>query len=210
MIPIRAKPDMPTALLLCASIQHCVPAITRRVEVPATISLLDLHIVLQILFDWQDCHLWQFSFGKVDYVGDDVDDVDDFAPASRESRGAYGVLLMDALEKRRTFLYNYDFGDDWQVDLKFERKIESTEAGVPVCTEGAHAGPVEDCGGPFGYMNLLEILANPNHPEREETLEWLDEDFDPAAFDLTAVNAELRDVFSPKPKRHRPKQPKPQ
>ena len=185
---------MPTALLLRASIQHCVPAITRRVVVPATISLQELHIVLQILFDWQDCHLWQFSFGKVDYVGDDVDDMDDFAASARESRGAYGVSLMDALEKRRTFLYNYDFGDDWQVDLKFERKIEGTDASIPVCIEGERAGPPEDCGGPYGYMNLLEILANPKHPEREETLEWLDEDFDPAAFDLTTVNAELREV----------------
>ena len=198
---------MPTALLLRASIQHCVPAITRRVVVPATISLPDLHVVLQILFDWQDCHLWQFSFGKADYVGDDVDDVDDFAPAGRESRGAYGVLLMDALETRRTFLYNYDFGDDWQVDLKFERKIEGTDAGVPVCIEGERAGPPDDCGGPFGYMSLLEILADPKHPERDETLEWLDEDFDPAALDVTAVNAELRDVFAPKPKRKRTKRP---
>jgi hypothetical protein len=40
------------------------------------------------------------------------------------------------------------------------------------------ACPPEDCGGPPGYEELLEILGNPSHPEHEEKFEWLPGDFD--------------------------------
>ena len=78
---------MHTALILLATVRHCSPAISRRVVVPATITLPELHIVLQILYDWEDSHLWQFSFGKVDFMGED-EDIDDFAATNRECRGA--------------------------------------------------------------------------------------------------------------------------
>jgi hypothetical protein len=52
--------------------------------------------------------------------------------------------------------------------------------------------PPEDCGGAWGYAELLEILADPARPERAERLEWMDdEDFDPEAFDLERANRRL-------------------
>ena len=35
------------------------------------------------------------------------------------------------------------------------------------------ACPPEDCGGPWGYANLKQILADPSHSEHWEMLEWL-------------------------------------
>ena len=63
----------------------------------------------------------------------------------------------------------------------------------PRCLEGERACPPEDCGGILGYKDLLEILKNPEDPEYETTLEWLG-DFDPNAFDIEAVNHELRHI----------------
>lgn len=36
---------------------------------------------------------------------------------------------------------------------------------------------------------MVRALADPDHPERDELLEWLDEDFDPLAFEQDEVNA---------------------
>ena len=67
---------------------------------------------------------------------------------------------------------------------------QASRLAVAVCLDGAQACPPEDCGGPPGYEQLLETVANPNHPEHAEMKEWLGE-FDPAAFDLTATNRAL-------------------
>ncbi len=38
---------------------------------------------------------------------------------------------------------------------------------------GKRACPPEDCGGVWGYENLLEILRDPKHEEYEGMVEWL-------------------------------------
>jgi Plasmid pRiA4b ORF-3-like protein len=40
-------------------------------------------------------------------------------------------------------------------------------------------------------VDLLDAIRDPQHPEREEMLEWLGEEFDPERFDADAVNAIL-------------------
>lgn len=67
------------------------------------------------------------------------------------------------------------------------------ESGVeyPVCLTGRRACPPEDCGGVFGYEHLLEVAADPEHEDREEMEEWIDQEWKPAAFDLDEVNAAL-------------------
>jgi hypothetical protein len=39
---------------------------------------------------------------------------------------------------------------------------------------------------------LLEIIQDAKHPEHEERMEWIGGEFDPEAFNLDAVNEELR------------------
>lgn len=47
------------------------------------------------------------------------------------------------------------------------------------------------CGGVFGYLNLLESLADPNCPNHDEARDWVDEDFDSTRFDAATVNSLL-------------------
>jgi len=61
----------------------------------------------------------------------------------------------------------------------------------PVCLEGNRACPPEDCGGPWGYASLLEVIANPKHEEHAEMLEWCGP-FDPEAFDANKATKEMR------------------
>jgi hypothetical protein len=65
----------------------------------------------------------------------------------------------------------------------------------PRCLTGRRACPPEDCGGIWGYGDLIEILTDPQHEEHQDRLEWLGLDsagqFDLAAFDLAQANKAL-------------------
>ena len=162
------------------------PPIRRRVLVPADLSLAELHAVIQAAMGWQDYHLWRFEIDGVEY-GERLDDGWD-APV-RSARAA----RLDAVAGPRSVLgYEYDFGDSWEHRVRVER-VRSAEPGqaYPVCVLAERACPPEDCGGVWGYAALLEVLANPRHPEYAERRAWLGGRFDPEAVDVAAINRRL-------------------
>jgi hypothetical protein len=91
--------------------------------------------------------------------------------------------------------YEYDFGDGWEDDILVEEVLPlDTSAVVPVYLAGKRACPTEDVGGVWGYARFLEALADPLDEEHQEMREWIGGDFDAEAFNLGAVNAQLRSV----------------
>jgi hypothetical protein len=61
----------------------------------------------------------------------------------------------------------------------------------PLHLAGVGACPPEDCGGPYGYTKFRKAIRDPSHPEHEDMLEWIGEEFDPDNFDLQDVNRKL-------------------
>ena len=51
--------------------------------------------------------------------------------------------------------------------------------------------PPEDCGGPWGYAELLEAIKDPKHERHAELTEWIGYDFDPDADDAEGLSAEV-------------------
>jgi len=47
----------------------------------------------------------------------------------------------------------------------------------------------------WGYADLVDAIADPNHPDREELLDWIGEEFDPNYFNLDEINAKLAKLF---------------
>ena len=95
--------------------------------------------------------------------------------------------------------YTYDFGDDWEHKIVLEAVLAAEpDRSYPTCVAGKGACPPEDCGGPWGYADLREVLADPSREEHDEMREWLGldrtSDFDPAAFSIDAVNEALAPV----------------
>ena len=135
---------------------------------------------------WAGGHLHQFIDGEDYYGPPDLED------AENENRVRLNQIA--PAEKAR-FLYEYDFGDSWEHDILVE-KILPAEVGVkyPVCLKGARACPPDDCGGVWGYADLLEALKDPAHPEHKEMLEWIGGELDPEAFDLEEVNKMLQEL----------------
>jgi hypothetical protein len=175
---------------LKATLKHVKPPIWRRVVVPADVPLDILHHTLQIVFGWEDYHLYLFSAARRKYGIPDPDFPELGVESAEETR------LSDVLIKPKSKMtYEYDFGDGWEHEIVVEKIIEtdSSEA-LFSCLAGARACPPEDCGGPFGYERLLEILSNPKHPEYDDMSEWIGEEFDAEDFDLPAINKELRDL----------------
>ena len=182
-------------LTLLFTLRYVDPPVWRRATVSDDFVLGDLHHVIQHLFDWEDAHLWQFEFGNALYSPED-DEADDFAPPGKTHDDADETTLSDALGRRKKFLYTYDFGDNWQVDIVVERRVAASKVTIPVCLDGARASPPDDIGGPPGYANFCEAMADPKHPEHEDMKEWIDGEWDAEGFDLKAINRELKRGFA--------------
>jgi hypothetical protein len=169
-------------------------AIWRRVLVRADIPLDRLHDVIQIAMGWTDSHLHQFITGtrsaRICYGQTDPEFGDLEGGKLDERRYTVADIAPAA---RGKFIYKYDFGDGWEHEVVIER-ILPPDAGFAhsICLAGERACPPEDCGGIPGYENLCGILADPKHPEHEAMKGWLGDDLDPEAFDLKAVNAQLK------------------
>ena len=97
-----------------------------------------------------------------------------------------------APEGKAKLRYTYDFGDNWQHEVLVEKVVSPEERmSFPVCIDGKRACPPEDVGGPWGYIEFAEAIRDPEHEQHAEFLEWRGE-FDPEAFDLDAVNKQLK------------------
>lgn len=182
-------------LTLLLTLHDIEPRVWRRATVSSDFILSDLHHVIQELFDWDDAHLWQFEFGNDLYSPSDDED-DDFTPPGKTQGDADETNLSDALGRRKKFCYTYDFGDNWQVDIAVERRVEASKVNMPVCLDGARAGPPEDIGGSPGYENFCEAMADPKHPDHAEMVDWHDGDWDAEAFDMKAINRRLKRAFA--------------
>ena len=101
--------------------------------------------------------------------------------------------IIELVEVGDVFEYVYDFGDDWRHKIEVE-KVLGLEAGVvyPVCLAGEQACPLEDCGGPWAYAEMIEILKDSEHKDYEHYHEWACDGFDPEGFDMDKVNSCLR------------------
>ena len=190
--------------LLRIELNDVNPKIWRRFIVPAHISLDRLHDVIQIIMGWSDCHLYEFEIGKKCYT---------LSPEEGDTSLDAARYALDELVKKKglTFSYRYDFGDSWDHTLTLEQVLKENEPvaelgeesminqfSIPLsCIEGGRACPPEDVGGVPGYENFCQIISDPKHSDHAETLAWYEsmrfpgEGFDPEAFELDLVNAEL-------------------
>lgn len=167
---------------------NTAPLVYRRIMVPRDILLENLHFVIQRAMGWDDEHLHEFVIGKKRYSQDHSNRLGLSEPPVNESI----VRLNGVAKPNATFKYQYDFGDCWLHEVTIEREILSeTSQRLAICTGVENACPPEDCGGAYGYSNMLAIVSEPQHEEYEHMREWLGDEFDPQQFSLTTVNALL-------------------
>ena len=169
------------------SLEGTKPPIWRRLLVTSDIKLDVLHLALQITMGWTNSHLHQFISRDRKFYG--IKD-DDFAMDGFEMQDESTVRLSALLKTEKdSLIYEYDFGDSWTHKVTLEKILDfDPEKKLPYCVIGKRACPPEDCGGIWGYADLLTLLENPEHEEYEEMLEWLGGEFDPAYLDRREIN----------------------
>ncbi|MDQ6692991.1 MAG: plasmid pRiA4b ORF-3 family protein [Chloroflexota bacterium] len=173
---------------LKVTLKEIKPPVWRRIEVPGNIDLGVLHAIVQAVMGWDDGHLHQFIVGG-DYYSDPSPDwgLGDEVLSERRT-----TLKQIAAEPGVHFAYEYDLGDSWMHEILIE-KILPPEKGAhyPRCIKGKRACPPEDIGGAWGYEEFLVAIADPNHPQHAEMLEWVGGSFDPEEFDLEEADKSL-------------------
>lgn len=189
---------------LTVTLEEMEPEVRRRLEVPFDLRLDRLHQTLQAALGWTDSHLWEITAGGVGWGIPDPDWGDGPLNAAK-------TTLFDVVEDTgaKTLRYLYDFGDGWEHLIKLTDITDGDpNTDYPLLLDGTGRCPPEDVGGPWGYGDFLEAIADPAHENHEHWSEWAPPDFDPndAQLDeLKALVAKLAKRWKPRRRRKKPR-----
>ena len=167
------------------------PLIWRRIVVPGSLTLRQLHHVLQVTMGWTHSHLHQFQVQdgeNITYYGEPSPEDNYF---HTDEQNVY--LAQIAPKVGGTFIYEYDFGDSWKHEVLVEG-IELTpknDLPYPACIDGSRACPPEDCGGVSGFARFLEAWRNSLDPDHVPMREWVGRHYRPETFSVSQVNSAL-------------------
>lgn len=175
------------------SLKRSKPKIWRRFLVTEDTTLARLHKIIQEVMGWEDYHLHAFTIGETEFGEINEEWDNDFEDEKK-------AKLSDLnLAEKQKFEYVYDFGDNWEHEIKVEKILPfDSSVKYPKCIDGKLACPPEDCGSIWGYDELSELSKMPKDELTEdelERLEWLgDYDFD--YFSVDETNAALWKKFA--------------
>ncbi|MDR2879622.1 MAG: plasmid pRiA4b ORF-3 family protein [Fusobacteriales bacterium] len=185
----------------------------REIVVPVDITFDELHVILQYIMGWYNCHLYEFKIGDIEVTVDEeaLDEI-------RYFKTIEGMKKLAELRKSRFFVdrtktlkevnefieeyfdnnkiidYTYDFGDDWKHEINVLEKIENYPHKYPQVLKFKGNCPPEDCGGIRGYEEFLKIINNKSHADYEENILWA-EGQGYENYDIDEINMALEEVF---------------
>jgi hypothetical protein len=144
-MPELSTTPEPLAYQLRVVLRGISPLIWRRLIVRGDSSIADLHRTLQVALGWSDEHLHRFVIHGREHGAESLVD-------------PRRVHLADlGLRLHERFLYEYNFIDGWQLDLRVEQILPlEADRVYPRCVAGRRRVPLEDCGGPWAFLELRE------------------------------------------------------
>jgi Plasmid pRiA4b ORF-3-like protein len=182
-MPMKKSASNQTVYQLKITLKSIRPPIWRRVQLNSKTTLQQLHLIVQAVMGWDNYHMHSWTIAGIDYGQPQPEH--DFNVRSEQSVKLSQVVLREKFK----FFYTYDFGDSWEHEILVEKYLPAApDVNYPVCLTGKRACPPEDCGGSWGYAELLSIITDPSHPEYEERMEWVGESFEPDIFNIDEVN----------------------
>ena len=150
--PARPGSDAPAAVQVKVWLVGISPMVWRRVLVPSTCTLRELHGVFQIAMGWDGIHLYQFSLRATRYGSPEL------AASSPDV-----TLAALWLRKGARLLYEYDLNIPWRHEVRIEDWLTpAPHTAYPACTGGSGDCPPEDCGGPAAFMDRRDDMLSPD------------------------------------------------
>lgn len=180
--------------------------IWRELVVPSNITLELLAYVLIQAMGWEHEHLYQFiEKNNVFYINtkllkEEANNFFGFLSRIEHRNSDKTTLEMVLQPKGSRLKFEYDFGDSWNHDLwvKAARDYAPDEEPVIKLLKGQGACPPEDCGGVWGYEELLELNQKKRKTaDDKERLEWynIPKDYDPEDCDLEWLQEDVDDLW---------------
>jgi hypothetical protein len=181
--------------------------IWRELVVPSNITLELLAYVLIDAMGWKHEHLYQYR-GKNNIlymnsreIKESADSFMAFLCRTQFENSEKTTLEMVLQPKGNRLQFEYDFGDSWTHDLwvKGARDYAPDEEPFIKLLKAQGECPPEDCGGVWGYAELLELNKKKRKSaEDKERLEWYDipEDFDPEDCDLEWLQEDVEGMWN--------------
>lgn len=174
------------------------PKMWRRFQILSSVTMARFAFAVMAQFEMEGGHLF-----SVETIGENGMVFE--LPNPEFEDGFAGVPSVDAntiklsrvvKEVGQQLVLTYDFGDNWEVLIKFEKIIEDKELpakALPRVMEGAGFGIIEDCGGPYGLMQIAQALKDKSGPLYEEHCNhYCIDNFSLDLFDLAGMNRTLR------------------
>ena len=183
------------------SIRDTHPPVWRRLQIPEGITFHELNAIIQLAFDWCGYHAYNFEVGATLHdmgMFIELPELDD-GWGDYEAKNSKKEKIDKYFKDYKRMKYTYDFGDDWIHDIIIEKTIETdNKLTKPICIKAKMADLPEDCGGPYGYEELLDILSDKNNERYNEMKEWVDGGFtnwydDREYVDIEEINRRLED-----------------
>ena len=124
------------------------PMVWRRILVPSTCTLRELHGTIQVAMGWEGIHLFEFCLRAARYGSWEL---------SAESPNVPLAELQ--LRKGARSIYEYDLNIPWEHEIRLEDRVEpETGKRYPAGLGGDGNCPPEDCGGPAAFMDRRHDL----------------------------------------------------
>jgi hypothetical protein len=175
---LSVVPPDPASMIVRIDLDHTDPKVWRRVAIPSNTRLDQVHQIIQHAMGWDDSHLYAIDAGEHTFI-------DPRSAEEHELRADGERLVAIVHDPGDTVAYTYDFGDNWVHTLTLEEVRPNGLVNTVTVLDGAGACPPEDCGGPFGYQQLLHALTDPTDPAHDDALDLLGPDFDPNHYQPT-------------------------
>lgn len=162
------------ALELLITLDLSIYQATRKLIVPAHLTFMQLHELLQKVFHWQNYHLYDFTVYKKDEERQIARLVpfeeslayDETATLIKEQK------LSDFISKENEIIYTYDMGDNWQHHIELIQEMDNYDKESPYLVEVSGQAPPEDVGGVPGFIEYRDIMLNERHPDHERMKKW--------------------------------------
>jgi hypothetical protein len=144
-------PDPPEILQFKIWLLGISAMIWRRVQVPASMTLRELHGVIQVVMGWEGIHLFQFMLRARRFGSPEL-----------AARSPDVSLCELRLRVGARFRYEYDLNGPWEHEVRLESRHEVDPGRhYPICLDGDGSCPPEDCGGVAGFLARRKAWTAP-------------------------------------------------